>query len=81
MEMEGVATSSETVGFTTNLQNSSISPAVGDTNYEPVPVPASAPAPTPEIPPPKADDPVDVSKDQGDDGGEIVFEGEDTVIY
>lgn len=71
-EMEDVATSSETVGFATNLQDSSISPALGDTNNEPVS--------THDFPP-KAAEPVDISKDQGDDGGEMVFEGEDTVIY
>ena len=71
-EKEDVATSSETVGFATNLQDSSIPPAHGDTNHELVS--------THDIPP-KAVEPVDVSKDQGDDGGEMDFEGEDTVIY
>lgn len=71
-EMEDVANSSETVGFATNLQDPSISPAVGDANHEPVS--------THDIPQ-KAAEPVDVSKDQEDDGGEMVVEGEDTVIY
>lgn len=71
-EMEDVARSSETVGFATNLQDSSISPAVGDANQEPVPTPETSQ---------KATEPVDVSKDQDDDGGEMVVEGEDTVIY
>lgn len=72
-KIEDVATSSETVGFAANLQDSSNSPALGDANHESVP-------PTHDIPP-KAAEPADVSKDQGDDGGEMVFEGEDTVIY
>lgn len=71
-EIGDVVTLPETVGFATNLQDSSISPAPGDTNHEPVS--------TPDVPP-KAAEPVDALKDQGDDGGEIVFEGEDTVIY
>lgn len=71
-EMMDIVTSSETVGLATNLQDSSTHPAPGDTNHEPVS--------TPDLPP-KTAEPVDASKDQGDDGGEIVFEGEDTVIY
>jgi hypothetical protein len=71
VESGDVVTASETVGLATNLQDSS-SAALGDTNRESV----SAP----EIHP-KAAPAVDTSKDPGDDGGEMVFEGEDTVIY
>ena len=71
-EMEDVAHSSETVGFATNVQDSSTSPAVGDANHEP-----STTHETSQ----KAIEPVDVSKDQEDDGGEMDVEGEDTVIY
>lgn len=60
------------MGLATNAQDSSSSTAPGDTNPEAV----SALDATPQV-----TDSVDASKDQGDDGGEIVFEGEDTVIY
>lgn len=71
-EMEDVAHSSETVGFATNLQDSSISPAVGDANHEVITTHETSQ---------KATEPIDVSKDQEDDGGEMDVEGEDTVIY
>ena len=71
-EIMDVVTSSETVGLATNLQESSVHPAPEDTNHEPVS--------TPDLPP-KTAEAVDASKDPGDDGGEMVFEGEDTVIY
>lgn len=65
--------STATVGLAIALPETSISAANGDTNPEI----SSAP----EIPP-KVDEPPDTSRDQGDDGGEIVLEGEeDTVIY
>lgn len=63
---------SETVGFVTNIQDSSVVPAAGGTNAELLSAPEALP---------KIVESLDTSKDQGDDGGEMVFEGEDTVIY
>lgn len=68
-----VAGSSETVGLANVLPESSTSTAIGDTNPE-----------IPSIPdvPARAVEPPDALKDHGDNGGEIVLEGEeDTVIY
>lgn len=64
---------SETVGLANVLPEPSTSTVHGDTNHD-----ISS---TPDIPA-KAVEPPESSKDQGDDGGEIVLEGEeDTVIY
>ena len=70
---DDVVDSSETVGFANVLPESSTPTAIGDTNPELTS--------TPDVPA-RAVEPPDASKDHGDNGGEIVLEGEeDTVIY
>jgi hypothetical protein len=71
-ERADAASSTATVGLANNLQDSSMPIAPSDTNPELVSALNTFP---------RATDSVDASKDQGDDGGEIIFEGEDTVIY
>lgn len=69
---DDAAAPSETVGLANDLQEPSTS-THANTNTDPNPA-SDAPS--------KLIQPDDVSKDHGDDGGEIVLEGEeDTVIY
>lgn len=70
---DDAAGSSETVGLANVLPEPSTSTTIGDTNPEILSTP-DVPARAIELP--------DASKDHGDNGGEIVLEGEeDTVIY
>lgn len=70
---DDAAGSSETVGLANVLPEPSTSTAICDTNPD-------SPS-TPDVPA-RTVEPPDVSKDHGDNGGEIVLEGEeDTVIY
>lgn len=70
---DDAAGSSETVGLANVLPEPSTSTAICDTNPD-------SPS-TPDVPA-RAVEPPDVLKDHGDNGGEIVLEGEeDTVIY
>lgn len=67
------AVASETVGLANDLQEPSNSAANTDTNTNPD---LASDVPSKSVLSP------DISKDHGDDGGEIVLEGEeDTVIY
>lgn len=70
---DDAAASFETVGLANVLPEPSTSTAIGDTDPD---IPSTPDAPARAVEPP------DASKDQGDNGGEIVFEGEeDIVIY
>ena len=70
---DDAAGSSETVGLANVLPAPSTSATIGDTDPDIRSTP-DVPARAPELP--------DASKDHGDNGGEIVLEGEeDTVIY
>ena len=74
--MDDEVVSPKTVGPATNMQDSFITPGPGGTNI----APASAAEASAEAPAKTAES-VDASKDHADDGGEMVFEGEDTVMY
>ena len=72
-DTDGAPRSSETVGLANVLPEPFNSTTLVDTNPD-----ISS---TPDVPA-KAIEPPEASKDHGDDGGEIVLEGEeDTVIY
>lgn len=72
-EKDDTAGVPETVGLANDLPEPSSTSAHIDTNPDPVPTSVQAEEPV---------EAHDTSKDPGDDGGEIVLEGEeDTVIY